>query len=368
MKTGTLYINLQTEDSICLQVVDKHLTGILKGENSSDLYIGRIMSINGSLNAAFLDIGEEKNGFLPLSKGHGLKCGQCLLVSKTKEPRGDKGAQVTDKVTLGGNLLCLLPMEKGCMVSSKITDSEQIAQLKEHGNQIISELGGDFGIIMRTMSVESSYEVLLTEAKKLLDTWQEAKAKIDKSAVPGSVDNQTSFCDKILKTMVTPEIQEIIVDDHDAYCYLSDCINKYFQGKISVKKYDQEYKMLEYYNLNALMRHSLGHKVLLPSGGSIVIDKTEAMTVIDVNSGKGSLSPQMVIKTNLEACKEIAAQLRLRNLGGIIVVDFINMDRSLEDQVLTALKEETAVDRAVTGIFGFSKLGLVEIARSRVLR
>ena len=368
MSTGTLYINIQSEEKICLQVVGNHLTGILRDDVDNSLYIGRIVSINGSLNGAFVDIGQEKNGFLPLYKGHSFRCGQSLIVSKTKEPRGDKGAQVSDKVTIGGNLVCLLPFEKGCMVSSKITDQDQTYKLKEYGHRILQELGVDFGIIMRTMSAESQYESLLLETKKLLDIWQNAKDSLARSAIPGPILSQSNFCDKVLSTMVTPEIKEIVVDDHEGYCYLSDAINLYYPGKISIKKYEYHYNMLEYYNLNSLMRHSLGNKVLLPSGGSIVIDKTEAMTVIDVNSGKGSLSSNMIYETNLEACQEIAAQLRLKNIGGIIVVDFINMDKVQQQDILNQLIQETSIDKAVTAIYGFSKLGLVEIARSRVRR
>lgn len=373
MKTGTLYIHMDSDAPICLQVVQGRLCGILEPDDCErGLYIGRISSINNSLGAAFVDIGEEKNGFLPLEKGHGLKCGQVMLVNKTKAPRDGKGPQVTDKITLSGNLICLTTNVGQVSVSSKIEDLEKVCYLKEIGDRVLCEIGKKFafkvGIILRTMSSEADPDSIISEGLNLAKTMEGALGQLDTSAVPGPVEGSANFLQQVIGTMITPEIQEIVVDSHQAYCDLSDVISRVYPGKISIRKYDYSYNMMEYYNLNSMIRHSLGHKVLLSCGGSIVIDKTEAMTVIDVNSGKGSLSPEMIINTNLEACQEIAAQLKLRRIGGIIVVDFINMTKEQQEIVMARLREATASDKAVTGIYGFSKLGLVEIARSRIMR
>lgn len=372
MGDNRLYIHIGSQESSIVQVTNGHLTGVLRSNDipAGTLYIGRITGINNALSAAFLDIGEDKDGFMHISPGHGFKCGQCLLVQSQKPPRDNKGRQVTNSISLVGNLLCISPGGRTTVVSSKVKDSDTRVRMMAIGEAVRRTLSDDlameFGVTMRTIATRCGVEAALAEARNLAETWRVSVEQLAKSAVSGPVDGGRNFVSCGLQRFLTEEIREIIIDDHDTFCQVSDSVRSMGFETISVREYSQTYDMLEYYNLNAMQRHALGHRVYLPSGGSIVIDRTEALTVIDVNSGKGSTAKDMVLQTNLQAAEEIAAQLKLRNIGGIIVIDFINMDREGEAQVLNQLKEATAGDKLVTDICDFSPLGLVEMVRRRV--
>lgn len=372
MGDNRLYIHIGSKESAVVQVTNGHLTGVLRSDDipAGTLYIGRITGINNALSAAFLDIGEDRDGFMHITPGHGFKCGQCMLVQSQKHPRDNKGRQVTNSISLVGNLLCISPGGRTTVVSSKVKDPEDRDRMMAIGEEVRRTLTEDlvmeFGVTMRTISSRCGVEAALAEARTLAETWRVAVDQLARSAVPGPIDVGRNFVSYGLQRFLTEEIREIIIDDHDTFCQVSDAVRLMGFQTISVREYSQPYDMFEYYNLNAMQRHALGHRVYLPSGGSIVIDRTEALTVIDVNSGKGSTAKDMVIQTNLQAAEEIAAQLRLRNIGGIIVIDFINMDREGEAQVLNQLKEATAGDKLVTDICNFSPLGLVEMVRRRV--
>ncbi len=372
MGDNRLYIHIGSEESSVIQVTNGHLTGVLHQEDipAGSLYIGRITAINNAMSAAFLDIGEDRDGFMHISPGHGFKCGQSLLVQSQKPPRDNKGRQVTDSISLVGNLLCIFPGEHTTAVSSKVKEPETRTAMMAIGETVrrtlYQELNMEFGVTMRTVATRCSAEVALAEARNLAKNWIAAVKQLARSAVPGPVDGDRNLVNYGLQKLLTADIREIIIDHHDTFCRVSDYVRSMGFETVSVREYSESYDMLEYYNLNAMQRHALGRRVYLPSGGSIVIDSTEALTAIDVNSGKGSTAKDMVIETNLQAAEEIAAQLKLRNMGGIIVIDFINMDREGEAQVLDRLKEATAGDKLVTDICDFSPLGLVEMVRRRV--
>lgn len=311
-------------------------------EQSGDILLGKADRIMPGMNCVFVDIGRRKNGFLPLDENGDTfqegrpKSGETMILQIRKEETGNKGAFLTRDITLAGNYVILMPKNRYIGVSSRIENTEERTRLKQLGRDIA---GNRFGLVIRHSVPEASTEEIMEEAEELHRIWLEIGKKAEKGGKPGTV----------LRHSTTPDV----------------LLNDYSSRGIDEIKESAELSA----DLKRQLSASESRTVHLPHGGNIIIDRCEAMTVIDVNTASAIPSwnkEQTILGTNLEACEEIAIQMRLRDLAGIIIIDFINMesetDRSL---VLDRLKECFSEDRVKTVIHGWTQLGLMEMTRKR---
>ena len=309
---------------------------------SGMILTGRVGRLMPGMNCAFIEIGRKKNGFLPLDEesnsftGGPVRSGETLLLQVRKEETGEKGAFLTRDVTLAGSLAIVMPMNRYIGVSGRIKDEAVRERLKQAGAEIA---GGRFGIVMRNAAEGADENAIRTEAEALFARWKEIEQQAASAGKPGTVFRQDDPLER-LKADYTSGGYETATEAGEP-------------GPEIARQ----------------LKEASERTLRLPGGGNIVIDRCEAMTVIDVNTasfaGAGS-KERSVTETNLEACALIAQQVRLRNLGGIILIDFIDMetetDRSL---VFDRLAECFAADRVKTVIHGWTKLGIMEMTRKR---
>ena len=348
-----------------------------------NIYLGRIENVLSSLDAAFVDIGEEKNAFLYINEvaydldleekieitkkiQHILKPGQTVLVQVTKDPMKGKGARLTTFISLPGRYLVLAPFNDGVGISRKIENREREA-LKLIAEEIKPK---DYGLIVRTAAKNAAKARLKKELKQLLRFWGSIRKKAAMAKEPGLIHQEYSIVIKLLRDIFSEDFDAIYVDKK----ITKKEILNYFRG-IGVNFYNiiihhGPEDLFEASNVDEVIESALERKVWLKSGGFIVIDYGEALTAIDVNTGKftsGKTSAQTILKTNLEAAEVITSQLRLRDIGGIIVIDFIDMN-SEEDRhmVLSRFKQCLEKDKTKTEVLSFSKLGILEMTRKNV--
>ncbi len=368
-----------------------------------NIYKGKVLKILPGMQASFVDIGLEKAGFLyvadvfnsydeyklmlsneffedfdqiedeffekPMHIQDLIKEGQEVLVQIAKEPLGTKGARLTSHITLPGKYLVLLPTLTHIGVSKKIFDEKERERLKT----ILENIRGNdkFGLIARTASEGVSQQELADDKNFLLKIWEEIKKKYEKANPPNLLYKDLSLILRIVRDFYSADISEIIIDNEDQYNYLQNFIKTYlpkFKNKLKLYN-DQSESLFEKFNIEIEYTKLFNRNVWLKSGGYIVIDKTEALTSIDVNTGKFVGRRELeetVFQTNIEAAKEIAYQLRLRNIGGLIVIDFIDM-KTKEDRekLFNIFEEELKKDRSNVHILKVSELGLVEMTRKR---
>jgi ribonuclease G len=367
-----------------------------------NIYKGRVVRVLPGMQAAFVDIGLEKAAFLyvadvfdPLEEfesfmeGNGkkegeegeapemhpmhpieelLQEGQELLVQISKEPIGTKGARITAHISLPGRHLVYMPTVDHVGISRRIEDEEERERLKEIVERIKPP---GSGFIVRTVSEGKSEEDLLADMKYLIKLWEEIAKKKDKGHPPMLIHSDLDMTQKVVRDILTESVDRIVVDSKPEHDRIVQFITTFMpKMKYSIELYDEEEPMFDHYGLEVEISRALGRKVWLKSGGYIIIEQTEALTAIDVNTGryvgKHNLE-DTILKTNLEAVKEIAYQLRLRNIGGIIIIDFIDMEKEVNrDKVFGALEEALKSDKSKTNILKISELGLVEMTRKRV--
>ena len=368
-----------------------------------NIYKGRVVRVLPGMQAAFVDIGLEKAAFLyvadvfdPLDEfdsfmdGNGkkeepsendgpefhpmhpieelLQEGQELLVQVSKEPLGTKGARITAHISLPGRHLVYMPTVDHVGISRRIEDEEERERLKEIVERI-KPIGS--GFIVRTVSEGKSEDDLLADMKYLMKLWEEVAKKKDKGHAPILIHSDLDMTQKVVRDILTESVDRIVVDVKPEHDRIVQFISTFMpKMKYSIELYDEEEPMFDHYGLEVEISRALGRKVWLKSGGYIIIEQTEALTAIDVNTGryvgKHNLE-DTILKTNLEAVKEIAYQLRLRNIGGIIIIDFIDMEKEVNrEKVYTALEEALKADKSKTNILKISELGLVEMTRKRV--
>ena len=326
-----------TEDGLLTEYIPTGVTG-----QCGDILLGRTGRLMPGLKCAFVDIGRKKSGFLPLDEESGsftggkVCSGQMMVLQIKKEENGEKGAYLTRDITLPGQYIILMPMNRYIGVSSRIRDTETRERLKETGIEVA---GGRFGLIMRNAAAEADREKIRTETETILAIWMQLTVQAAEGGEPGQILWSSDPVQRIREDYGAGGFQEVTEPDGPGP------------------------------DIRRQLREADERLLRLPGGGNIVIDRCEAMTVIDVNSASsaGAVSKeQTVTETNLEACEIIARQVRLRNLGGIILVDFIDMekekDRSL---VLERLTECFGQDRVKTVIHGWTKLGIMEMTRKR---
>lgn len=382
------------------------------------IYLGRIVNLAPALEAAFVDIGADKNAFLHyqdmlpgadelleqvsdpvtarrISGKSGVKAaslrkfvtnlngrklraedipeifkpGMEILVEVVKTPIGSKGCRVSTNLSIAGRYLVLLPYSEHIGLSSKIDNASERQRLKNILSEL--ELPEGMGLICRTAGEGRKAAYFKSDLEMLLDNWRNIENAIEKGVCPQEVYREPTLIERTVRDSMTDEIDEIIVDNNDAYKKISASLKKFGGRKMASKAslYKQNTGLFEYYNVTAELEQVYQRHVPLPSGGWICVDETEALIAIDVNTGKSRRSNdqnELVLATNLEAAEEIARQLRLRNVGGLVVIDFIDMRLPRDrDEVYKTMKKLVKDDRAKTRVLPVSKLGLMEMTRQR---
>jgi len=298
-----------------------------------------------------------------------LKEGQEILVQIAKEPIGKKGARITSHIALPGRFLVYMPTVNHIGVSRKIASDEERQRLKR---VILAEHQGSGGFIVRTAAAGASDDDLRADVRFLFNLWSEIRGRAESSKAPALIYHDLNLVERILRDQVTATFTQIWVDTEQEYERVLRFVSRFQPGLVKrVKLYTKETPLFEQFNIQEELNKALKSKVWLKSGGYIVINQTEALVAVDVNTGKyvGKTArlEDTIVKTNVDAIKEIVRQIRLRDLGGIIVIDFIDMDeRRNRQRVLQALEEELKHDRAPSKVLNFNDFGLVAITRKRV--
>lgn len=345
-----------------------------------NIYRGRVVNVLAGMDAAFVDIGLEKNGFLyvddiflPEEQGQRgkkitqlVKPGQSIVVQVVKDPMGVKGARVTTELSIAGRYLVFVPGGRVCGVSRRLPDAER-ARLRKLCQEIKPEKAG---VIIRTAAEGVSEKAITRDLRFLEKLWGTVQRRLELE-VSNVVYSEADLAMKIIRDEFTEEIGQVLVDD--------EALQKRIVGFLQtttpemadrVELYQGGRPMFEVYGIETEIKRAVQRRAGLPSGGYLVIDHTEAMTVIDVNSGRyvgRSFLEDTVLRTNLEAAREVVRQLRIRDIGGIIIIDFIDMARrENREQVLATLEAELAKDRTKTYVVELSPLGLVEMTRQNV--
>jgi ribonuclease E len=357
-----------------------------------NVYRGRVQNVLPGMEAAFVDIGIPKNAVLymgdvrydrdDIEGGEGgssatqpriedvLKAGQTILCQVTKNPIGAKGARLTQEVSLPGRFAVLVPNSSAFGISKRLGDTE-----RRRLRRIVDEVKpSGHGMIVRTAAEGVSAEELQRDVETLLEQWNAIEAASKSSDAPGLLYREPELSVRILREELNAEYRGVVIDDRALFEQVRDYVRA-VSPELSdrVEYYDpveEGLPIFERYHVHEQLHKALDRKVWLPSGGSLIIERTEALTVIDVNTGKNvgkTNLEETVYRNNLEAAEEVARQLRLRDIGGIIVIDFIDMEiRENRDKVAGALRNALARDKTRTQVFDISELGLVEMTRKRV--
>ena len=369
-----------------------------------NIYKGRVVRVMPGMQAAFIDIGLERTAFLHASdvvrdltrfeeegeekrdidedeeepprprRQQGdrsienvLKDGKEILVQVEKEPLGSKGARVTSHISLPGRYLVYMPTVEHVGVSRRIGDASERGRLKDMIRRLKKGAGG---FIVRTVSSGVTEREFGEDVDYLTGAWKEIERKAAPAKAPSLIHAELDVLSRVVRDQFTPDVDRLVVDSKEAYREICDFVDSFMpKGRDRVELYEGSEPIFDAFGIEIEITRALGQKVWLKSGGYIIIEQTEALTAIDVNTGRfvGRRNVEdTILKTNLEAVKEIVYQLRLRSIGGIIIIDFIDMEISANrTKVYNALKEALRSDKARTTISKISELGLVEMTRKR---
>jgi ribonuclease G len=388
-------------------VVELYVNRGSEQELMGNIYLGRVVRVLPGMQAAFVDIGIYKPAFLYVTDVYNdvrhweqvmvqegeeenneesqrpvrmrnlknfdinieglLQEGQEIMVQVSKEPIGTKGARLTSYITLAGRHLVFMPTIDHIGISRKIEEEKERTRLKK----IIQELRqpGE-GFIVRTVSERAPKEKLKSEMEFLGRLWNTIQKRKEAASAPSLVHKELSITLRAVRDLFTKEIDRLVIDSREEYQSIMEFIENFVPTlRYSVELYEGREPLFDSYGIEMELSRALEKKIWLKSGGYVVIESTEALATIDVNTGsyvgKRNLE-ETIVKTNLEAVKEIAYQIRLRNIGGIIVIDFIDMERESDrERVFLALREALEKDRAKTTVLKMSELGLIEMSRKR---
>jgi ribonuclease G len=372
-------------------VLEKGIAQEIHIERSSSLgivgniYRGTVCRVLPGMQSAFVEIGLQRAAFLHVADI--MEChvngepqterpiqevlfeGQSIIVQVIKEPISTKGARLTTEISIAGRFLVFLPHQDHIGVSQRIEDEEEREILRNRLLSLLPE-NRSGGFIIRTMSENATDEELLNDIEYLQKVWAKIQLDSQSASERSLVFYDLSLPRRMLRDVVNDETVSIRVDSKTTYVQLKEFAELYVAKAIKpLTHYQGERPIFDFYNIEKEIERALSRKVELTSGGYLIFDQTEALTTVDVNTGSfvsGKNLSDTIFKTNLEAAHCIARQLRLRNLGGIIIIDFIDMDEDAQrDAVLEELKKAVELDRARTGINGFTALGLVEMTRKR---
>ena len=376
-----------------------------------DIYLGTVEAVLPGIQAAFVNIGAEKSAFLHASDlieaededepsdhdddngseggtgaGNGgtrsgrrrlpnvadeLKRGETRIVQVIKEPIGTKGPRVTAQISLAGRFLVYMPFASKVGVSRKIENREQRAKLREMVSKLVPKEAGAGGWIIRTVAEDLTEQSCKREIDHLYGLWKKIKRKSGSVRAPALLQRETSLARGIIRDLFSDKVDSLLVESKALHTEVVQYLKQIDPDLLDrVKLYQAETSLFDEYDIEAEIRSLFKQRVELPTGGYLIIQPTEALTSIDVNTGRytGKKDPEStILKTNVEAAREVARQLRLRDIGGIIVVDFIDMEsRGNRDKVLQELRAHLGRDRARTKAFAVSELGLIEMTRQRV--
>jgi Rne/Rng family ribonuclease len=354
-----------------------------------NIYMARVQNVLPGMEAAFLDIGKGRNGVLYAGEvaydeldveedeqriESALKPGQTVVVQVTKDPMGTKGARLTMQLSLAGRYMVLAPSDGVFGISRKLSEPE-----RDRLRTILKRIKPDgMGVIVRTAAAEASEEALQEDLDRLLAKWQKVEERRESAKALEPIYEEPELVVRVIRDNFGPEFERLVVDDPETHAAVKEYLGEVMPEALDeLELYqpapdDKESppSLFDAYHVNDQIQKALERKVWLPSGGYLIIEKTEAMTVIDVNTGRftgKSNLEETVLKTNLEAAEAIVHQLRLRDIGGIIVIDFIDMLlESNQEQVVHRLQRELMRDRTKTRVSEVSKLGLVQMTRKNV--
>ncbi|MGB5963026.1 MAG: Rne/Rng family ribonuclease [Coleofasciculaceae cyanobacterium] len=350
----------------------------------SDIYLGIVENVLPGIDAAFVNIGDaERNGFihvtdlgpLRLKRSAGaitelLSPQQKVLVQVMKEPTGNKGPRLTGNISLPGRYLVLMPYGRGVNLSRRIKNESERNRLRALA--VLLKPAG-MGLLVRTEAEGRAEEAIIEDLEVLQKQWEAVQQEANSTRAPALLNRDDDFIQRVLRDMYTADVNRIVVDSHTGVKRVKQQLVSWSGGRspegVLIDHHRDRINILDYFRVNAAIREALKPRVDLPSGGYIIIEPTEALTVIDVNSGsftRSATARETVLWTNCEAATEIARQLRLRNLAGVIIVDFIDMDARRDQlQVLEHFNKALKGDKARPQIAQLSELGLVELTRKR---
>jgi ribonuclease E len=377
-----------SEDGV---LTEYYVEMVHQAKTRGHIYKGKIHNIDPALQAAFINYGAERNGFLQIDEVHPeyfqivqgpprkakyppiqkvLKKNQELLVQVVKEPTGQKGAFMTTYLSLPGRYFVLTPGREQKGVSRKIEDEAERKRLKECIANF--KLDEGLGLIVRTAAMEQSKTSLERDLSYLKRLWKDVRQRGKEMGTPSLIYQELELSSRAVRDYLTDDVGEIWVDSPETAKQVADMAALVFPRRPGIVKQhtDMEHSLWERFNLKRQIEQLYGREVILQSGGRLVFDHTEALTAVDINSGKiggESNFREMALKTNMEAAEEIARQLRLRDIGGQVVVDFIEMkDRKHVAQVEKTMKAAMKIDRARTDVGKMSRFGLLELVRQRL--
>ena len=368
---------------------------------AGSIFKGKVRNLEDGLKAAFVDIGYEKNAFLhywdivpsnldtsyEVVEREGRKrerekpkvtqkdiprlypVGSEIVVQVTKGPIGTKGPRVTTNLVLPGRYLVLLPNSEQCGISRKIDDTEERQRLKKILQKL--DIPDGMGVIIRTAGEGQKYRYFVRDLALLLEEWREIQRKITENEAPCCVFQEPDLIERTVRDFLTDDIERVVIDDVKAYDRVKLVVGKISKRSVNkIKYYNEPIPLFDKFGISRQIEQAFARQVHLKSGGYIVIDETEALVAIDVNTGKYKTDPKeqdsTILKVNLEAADEICRQLRLRNMGGLIVLDFIDMKSRRDQQsVYSRMRHNLKRDRAKTHLLPISPLGLMEMTRQR---
>ncbi len=353
------------------RLVEYYLERDCKDRLESNIYKGKVENVLPGMGAAFVDIGTAKNAFLFLADAAAdLKIGESIMVQVSKEAVGAKGPRVTTKISLPGRYLVLMPCQDHIGVSRQITDGDERLRLKEIAEEIRPE---GCGLIVRTVAESCTRSELQEDLTELLEEWSCIKKKYKGKSSSPLLYQDFDLVHRILRDLYAAENTKVVVDSAELQNRVEeDLANLGVKEIAPVELYQGKVDLLTHLGFRKELERAGNNRVWLDCGGYLVFNQTEALMSIDVNTGKyvGSKTLQdTVLKTNLQAAQEIAHQLRLRNTGGIVIIDFIDMsDPNNREAVLEQLAMSLSADKTRTNLLGFTRLGLVELTRKKTER
>ena len=394
-----MLINVVEPEECRIAILEDHtleelyIERISRGQAVGNIYKGKVINVEPSLEAAFVDIGLKRNGFLHVSEvvepspveiepggevHHRreykriqtlLNPGQEVLVQVTKEAVGEKGPSLTTDISLPGRFLVLMPHARKHGVSRKIVEEEERRRLR----QVIEELNppANMGLIVRTAGADQIKRELSKDLHYLLRLWKAVEERNKTTSAPSLIYQESDLVTKTIRDIYSTDIQEIIVDSEATCAKAQDFLRQIMpKAEKGVKLYKKEEPLFHKYNIEQEIERIIQKKIPLRHGGSIVLEQTEALVAIDVNSGRfkaGADPEETAFRTNMEAAREVVRQIRLRDLGGVIIIDFIDMqeeghNRAVEKAMLENLKK----DRARTKMLKMSRFGIIELTRQRL--
>lgn len=409
-----LFVDVQQKEISIALLEDSRLVSLQKESRSEvysvgDFYLAKVKKLMPGLNAAFVDVGYDKDAFLhyldlgpqfstyssfinqalesPESVPEIANCkvlpdipkqgtisdllqpGQRLLVQIAKEPISTKGPRLTTELSITGRFMVLIPFGNKISISQKIKSTEEKIRLRQ---LITSIKPKGFGIIVRTSAEGKKVAELINEMRTLVEAWQNAIAKMQRSTPPSLIYEEESRAVSVIRDIFNPSFESVYVNDAEVFEQIQNYISLIApENKESVKLYSKDIPIFDHFNITRQIKSAFGKTVSFKSGAYLIIEHTEALHVIDVNSGNRSKASQdqetNALEVNLRAADEIARQLRLRDMGGIIVVDFIDMAKAEHrQQLLEHMRDNMSKDRARHNILPLSKFGLMQITRQRV--